>query len=167
MDLRRLRLGEWVVGASGVLLFVALFLPWYGDGLANSSQTLSAWEAFAVLDVILALIALAAITVPIVTATHRVPAVPLALESLTTLIGLIGLVLVVIRVLNLPGDADGREWGLWVGLVAMLGVFAGGMVAMRDERRSPAGRHTDLSGVPVDTPREIETLPAPRPGAGP
>ena len=161
MDLRRLRVGEWIVGACGVLMLVALFAPWYG----NPSS--SAWEAFTILDVILALVALAALSVPLVTATHRVPAVPLALESLTALFGSIGVVLLLIRVLNLPDDLHGREWGLWLGLVAALGIVAGGLVAMRDERRSPGGRHTDLSGVPVSSPREIESLPAPRPEAGP
>jgi hypothetical protein len=161
MDLRRLRVGEWIVGACGVLMLVALFAPWYG----NPSS--SAWEAFTILDVILALVALAALSVPLVTATHRVPAVPLAIESLTALFGSLGLVLVVIRVLNLPDDLHGREWGLWLGLVAALGIVAGSLLAMRDERRSPGGRHTDLSGVPVSSPREIESLPAPRPEAGP
>jgi hypothetical protein len=160
MDLRRLRVGEWVVGACGVLLLVSLFLDWYGD----PSET--AWEAFWVLDVILVLLALAAISVPIVTATHRVPAVPLAVESLTALFGFLGVILVVFRVLNLPGDADSREIGLWIGLLATFGIFAGGMVGMRDERRSPRGRHSDASGVPVSSQPEIETLPAPRPGTG-
>jgi hypothetical protein len=160
MDLRRLRVGEWVVGACGVLLLVALFLDWYGDPPEN------AWEALTVLDVILAVVALSAISVPIVTAAHRVPAVPLALESLVALIALVGVILVLIRVLNLPGDAHSREIGLWLGLVATLGIFAGGMIGMRDERRSPRGRHTDLSGAPVDSPPEVERLPAPHPEAG-
>ena len=148
------------MGASGLLLLVSLFLDWYAD----PSET--AWEAFSVLDLILALLALAAMAVPIVTATHRVPALPLAIESLTALFGLLGLLLVVVRVLNLPGEADGRELGLWLGLVATLGIVAGALVGIRDERRSPQGRHTDASGVPVSSPREIETLPAPRPGSG-
>jgi hypothetical protein len=160
MDLRRLRVGEWIVGACGVLLLISLFLDWYGDPPAT------AWQAFTVLDLILAVLALAAISVPVVTATHRVPAVPLAIETLTTLVGMLGLILVVVRVLNLPGEADGREIGLWLGLVATLGIAAGGLIGMRDERRSPAGRHTDLSGVPVSSPPEVETLPAPRPGTG-
>jgi hypothetical protein len=155
MDLRRLRTGEWVTGASGLVLAVALFLPWYED--------VTGWEAFTVLDLILALLALAALSVPIVTAGHRVPALPLALQSLTALYGLLCVVLVLIRVLNLPGDAHGREPGLWIALAAVLGVTAGALLAMRDERRSPAGRHTDLTGVPVAAPREIETHPAPHP----
>jgi hypothetical protein len=158
MDLRRLRTGELITGASGLVLLVALFLAWYGD--------LSGWEAFTVLDLILALLALAALSVPIVTAGHRVPALPLALQSLTALFGMLCLLLVVFRVLNLPGDAHGREWGLWVASAAVLGIVGGALIAMRDERRSPAGRHTDASGVPIAEPREIETIPAPRPEAG-
>ena len=160
MDLRRLRVGEWIVGACGLLLLIALFLPWYGD------PSSTAWEAFTVLDVILMLLALAAIAVPIVTAIHRVPALPLALESLVALFGVLGVILVLIRVLNLPGEADSRDIGLWLGLLATIGIIAGGLVGMRDERRSPRGRHTDLTGVPVSSPPEIETIPAPRPGTG-
>jgi hypothetical protein len=158
MDLRRLRTGELITGASGLVLLVALFLPWYED--------LSGWEAFSVLDLILALLALAALSVPIVTAGHRVPALPLALQSLTALFGMLGLLLVLFRVLNLPGDAHKREWGLWLALAAVLGIVGGALIAMRDERRSPAGRHTDLAGVPVQSPREIETIPAPPPEGG-
>jgi hypothetical protein len=167
-----------------VLLLVALFVPWYGDpattgayfdraggtgwtAYAPLAATLTAWESFSVLDLILALLALAAISVPVVTATHRVPAMPLAVESLTTLFGMLGVILVLIRVLNLPGDADGREIGLWLGLLATLGIAGGGLIGMRDERRSPAGRHTDVSGVPVSSPPEVEQVPAPRPGTGP
>jgi hypothetical protein len=97
---------------------------------------------------------------------QRVPALPLALESLVGLVGVFGLLLVLFRVLNLPGEADGRVAGLWLALIATLGIVAGSVVGMRDERRSPKGRHTDLAGVPVGSPPEIETLPAPRPGAG-
>jgi hypothetical protein len=147
MDLRRLHAGEWIMGAGGLALLIALFLPWYGDA--------SGWEAFTVVDVILALIALAAISVAVVTAGHRVAAVPLAIESLTTLLAMFGLLLVVIRVLNLPDDLHGREWGLWVALAAALGIAGGGLIALRDER---------LEGAKEP---EIERLPAPRPEAGP
>jgi hypothetical protein len=186
MDLRRLRVGEWIVGACGLLLLVSLFLPWYGQGPVGAyfdkgpaaevgwtayaplpAVSASGWEAFTVLDVILALLALAALSVPLVTAAQRVPAVPLALQSLTALFGIGVLVLLLFRVLNLPDDLHGREWGLWVALASVLGIVAGALLAMRDERRSPEGRHTDLTGLPLSSPREIETLPAPRPEAGP
>jgi hypothetical protein len=189
MDLRRLRAGEWIMGASGVLLLVALFLPWYelGEGFVSGPADVldahaSAWDAFTILDVLLALGAVAAIAVLVVTALEAVPAVPIALQSLATLVSIVLLVLVLFRLADPPGvtflestDAPGaradvrdidRAAGAWLGLVGVLGMTAGGLVAMRDERRSPAGRHTDLSGVPVDEPPEIETRPAPRVEAG-
>jgi hypothetical protein len=188
MDFRRLRLGEWIVGASGLLLLVALFLPWYelGEGIVfGPSDALdahaSAWDAFTVIDVLLALGALAAIAIVFVTAAHATPAVPLALESLMALLALFLLVLVLFRLADPPDltflestagrtraqveDID-RAAGAWLGLAAALGILVGAVVAMRDERRSTAGRPTDLSGAPIGSQPEIETLPAPRPEAG-
>jgi hypothetical protein len=189
MDFRRLRAGEWVMGAAGLVLLIALFLPWYelGEGIVFGPPDVldahaSAWDAFTALDVLLALGALAAIAVVAVTATQATPALPLALESLVALFALILLLLVVFRLADPPDltflestggrptrvqveDID-RAAGAWLGLAAVLGIFIGGLVAMRDERRSRAGRPTDLSGAPVRSAREIETLPAPRPEAG-
>lgn len=163
MDLRRLRAGELVAGLSGLVLLVSLFLPWYGDEAGSRSG----WQSLGALDVVLALVALSALLIPVVTAFHRVPALPLAHQSLTTLAGMLALLLVLIRVLNMPDWAAEREWGLWVALAATLGVVAGGLLAMRDERLTSEGRHSDLTGVPIAQKLEVETLPAPRPEAGP
>jgi hypothetical protein len=159
MDLRRLRAGDVVASVSGAALLVALFLPWYSaDG-----EEASAWQALSAIDLVLALVALLAASLLPVTASQRVPAVPVALSAFVTLAGMIGLLLVLVRLGSLPGAADGREWGLWLGLLAVAGIVAGGGLAMRDERLSPAGRHTDLTGRPTPAPPEIEPLPAPRP----
>jgi hypothetical protein len=37
----------------------------------------------------------------------------------------------------------------------------GAALAMHDERLSPEGRHTDLTGRPTPAPPEIERIPAP------
>ena len=163
MDLRRLRAGEWIAGISGLALLVALFLPWYGDEVGSRTG----WQSLGALDIVLALVALAALAIPVVTAAHRVPALPLAHQSLTVLVGVLALLLVLIRVLNMPDWALERDWGLWFALAGTLGVVAGALIAMRDERLTTEGRHTDLTGVPVAAKKEIETLPAPRPEAGP
>jgi hypothetical protein len=149
MDLRRLRAGEWIAAACGVGLLASLWLPWY-SGEEAGAPALSAWAAFGALDVILALISAAAVALLIVTATQDVPAVPLALSVFVTFAGLLGVLLVLIRVLSLPDGAEGRDWALWLALAFTLGIVAGSLIAMRDERPSPA-------------PAEIETFPAPRP----
>jgi len=163
MDLRRLRSGEWIAGISGLVLLVALLMPWYGDDAGSRTG----WQSLGALDVVLALVALSALSVPVVTAFHRVPAVPLAHQSLNTLVGGVAVLLVLIRVLNMPDWASGREWGLWVALAATAGVAAGDLLAMRDERLTREGRHTDLTGVPVAQQLEVETFSPPRPEARP
>jgi hypothetical protein len=159
MDLRRLRAGEWAAAASGAALLLALFLPWYS---LDAGATASGWAALAVVDVALAIIAAAAVALVVVTATQRVPAVPIALDALVALAGLIGVVLVFVRALDLPDGATGREWAIWLALAGSLGIVAGGVLAMRDERLSPPGRHTDLTGRPTPPPAEVDTIPAPR-----
>jgi hypothetical protein len=141
------------------VLLVALFLPWY---TADSESSITAWEALAVLDIVIALIAAAAVALLVVTATQPVPAVPVTLASLVALGGLVAVVLVLIRVLDLPDGAAGRDWGLWLGLAGSLGILGGGLLAVRDERLSPPGRHTDPTGRPAPPPPDVETISAPR-----
>jgi hypothetical protein len=178
MDLRRLRAGEWIAAVSGAALLASLFLPWYtvadvaaGTGWASyaplGAATVTGWESLGLLDVVLALIALFAIALLVVTTTQSVAAVPIAMDALVTLAGILATLLVLIRVIWLPDDADGREWALWLALAGSLGIVVGGAFAMRDERLSPPGRHTDASGRPTAGPPEIEALPAPHPeGSG-
>lgn len=155
MDLRRLRAGEWVAAASGVALLVSLFLPWYGPGNA------SGWESLAAIDILLAFVAAAGVLLAIATATQDVPAVPIALSALVAFAGLAGVLLVLFRVIDLPGATTGREWALWLGLAGAGGIAVGGAVAMRDERLSPPGGHTDLTGKPVPPPPELDAISAP------
>ena len=157
MDLRRLRAGEWIAGASGAVLFVTLFLPWYDA----AGTDVSAFEAFAVFDALLVAIALLGVSLVVVTASQPSAAVGIALDGLVTIIAAVVAILLVFRVLNLPGEGAERATFAWVGLSAAWGVFVGALVAMRDERLSKPGRPTDSTGVPVDAPPEIETLPAP------
>lgn len=159
MDVRRLRAGEWIAALSGVALLVSLFLPWYGAG-ADGDAT--GWEALAAVDIALALVAAFGVSLLVVTASQSVPAVPVALSTVVTLVGLIGVVLVLVRLAATPGGLDGRELGVWLALVAAIGIVAGAWVAMHDERLSPDGTHTDLTGRPAPAPPEIDRIPSPR-----
>ncbi len=161
MDLRRLRAGEWITAISGIALLVSLFSPWYGDEAISASG----FESLAVLDVVLALIAAMAVALLLITAAQGIPAIPLAFNVFLTFAGLLGVLLVLVRVIDLPGGAESRDWGLWLGLAGALGIVAGSLVALRDERPSRPGRRTDLSGSPAPPPAEIEAIPAPPAGA--
>ena len=159
MDLRRLRIGEWVAAVSGAVLVASLFLPWYTPG----GEDVSAFEAYTVIDVLLLIVGLLGIALLVVTAAERTPAVGVASDALLTLVAGPVFVAAVLRALDVPGDLGGagRAAFLWIGLAAAFGVLAGALLAMRDERLSKPGRPTDATGVPVAGPPEIETLPAP------
>ena len=102
MDLRRLRVGEWVAGIGGAVLLASLFLDWYSvDGSGTS-----AWEAFSVVDVALAVTGVFAVAVAVVTSLHRAGAVPIATASVLGSIGFVTAVLLVWRVLDPPGSGD-------------------------------------------------------------
>jgi hypothetical protein len=167
MDLRRLRTGEWLAAASGVALFVSLFLPWYevgsgayldrspgGSGVTFygplAGATATGWESLDAIDVVLALVAASAVLLAIVTATQRVPAVPIALAALISLFGSVGVILVLLRALDLPDWAGGRKGGLWLALAGALGIVAGAWLSMREEIR-PGGARVEIE--PISAPR--------------
>jgi hypothetical protein len=165
MDLRRVRVGEWLAAVSGVALLVSLFLPWYGPDVCItpyrdliqgrsfycSSATATGWESLSAIDILLAFVAASGVLLAVVTATQPVPAVPIALSALVTLSGLIGLALVLLRAVDIPDWAGTREWGLWLGLAGTIGIIAGSLLAMRKE------------SLPGAATVEVEAIPAPRP----
>src|SRR3954449_4233648 len=149
MDLRRLRHGEWIAGVSGVVLLVSLFLDWYSvrdvGGVPSDDLSANAWQSFAVVDVFLAAAALFGIALAVGAATQRSAAVPQAVGALAVPVAFIAAVLVVIKLLDLPdwysvlqsgsgaegaylnstlgGPEVAREPGLYIGVVATLGVM--------------------------------------------
>ena len=162
MNLRRLRIGEWITAISGLVLLVSLFLPWYG-AQDPSGPALTGWESLAILDIVLALIAAGAVALLLITATQRLPAVPLAFNVFVVLAGMLAVMLVLVRVAALPDGAGERDWALWLGLAGALGVLIGSLIALRDDRHSSRDRYTDLSGRPAPPPPELEAIPPPRP----
>ncbi len=130
MDLHRLRLGEKLAGVAGIALLVLTFLPWYAR-----PTTQSAWQAFGVVDLLLALTALMGVAVAILAATHRAPALPVATSVvLATLAPLVFLVLSY-RLLNQPGPNDVVEIrpGAYLGLACLSVLAVGGWRSVADE----------------------------------
>jgi hypothetical protein len=155
VDLRRLRLQEYLAGGFGVLLLVATFLAWYGD----DGSTANAWETFGALDVMLAVVGLMAIALAVVAAAHRAQAVSVAIGSLLVLVGLVTSVWLAFRVARTPGGFPDREIGAWLGLAGCLGATGSALWSIRDDRFPSAV--ADAGRV------DVTPLPAPpREGAG-
>ncbi|HYI37742.1 MAG TPA: hypothetical protein VEX39_14100 [Thermoleophilaceae bacterium] len=133
MDVRRLRIGEWLMAVAGVALLAVLV----ADGDVSVTR------------VVLAALAVAGVAAVPVVAAARTAAPGVAYEALVLLGGLIGIVFC------LAGT-------LWAPLVAVLALCAACLVAMRDERLSRGDRLTDSTGKPVEVAPAPEELPAPR-----
>ena len=144
MDLRRLRLGEWLAAAGGVLMIVSLLLPWY--------QGASGYEALTVTDVLLTLIALLALALTVLQATRDSPALPVAAGVLTVAFGAVGVLLVVFRLIDDPFSGAEVRAGAWLGLFAALAIVGGAW-------RSIASEYVE--GLPPDVEPELRATPAP------
>jgi hypothetical protein len=129
-----LALGELVGAVSGLGLLVVSFLPWYSAG----DEELTAWEAFGVLDIVLAVAAVMALSVALVVLTRLSVSYPVAGSSVTAGIGIVAFVWVLYRLVNPPGSGDlDREVGVWLGLLATAGVAWGGYLGMQEPRARP------------------------------
>lgn len=138
MDLRRLSWGEWLAGASGVVLIVALFLPWYSAG----GNRANAWQTMAFDDVILCVTASLAIAAAFIVAVRRLAGVSVAATSLAILPAAVTVVVTIYRLVSPAPAVDvSLDVGAWLALAAALGIGVGAWNGAIDEgpaRRNPA-----------------------------
>ncbi|TML07393.1 MAG: hypothetical protein E6G41_04685, partial [Actinobacteria bacterium] len=94
--MRRIRLGEALMGAGGVALFVLLFADWFkGGGVTRSGWSSLGWA----LDVLLvALLALVVVTVGSLVARSKV-AIAIGAAVITSTLAVITFAIALIRVL--------------------------------------------------------------------
>ena len=166
----KLRPADWLAGLGGLILLGSLWLKWYGpdfsgllpkgargahvlvvNGAQPFAPDLTAWQAFSVLDVILALIALLAIAVPVVTAFATSPAKPVALSLLASVFCALAALLILYRIVNQPGSNAlvAVKPGAWIGFAGALIACAGSWLALADER------------TPGAAPPQVPLRPAP------
>jgi hypothetical protein len=135
--LNRFRLGELVGALSGLGLLVVSFLPWYSAG----GQDATAWQAFSVVDLVMAAAAIAGVSVGIVAFGRISVSYPVAGSSITLGFGALALLLIAYRLIDPPGGGEvDREVGAWLGLIAAAGVTFGGYLGMQEARplRTPS-----------------------------
>ena len=154
--MRRLRDGEWIAGAGALALLASMFLHWYALDVAllgGVAAEATAWQAFGVLDIVLALLALVPLALVFTQATRPSPAIPVFLSVMTLLAGTLASLLIVYRIVNQPGANEivDVQAGAWLGLLAAAVIAAGGVRSMRGEV------------VPGQPMPPVEDLPAPAP----
>ena len=151
MNLVRLRAGEWLAAAAAVAIAVTLTMPWYGARARE--DTVTGFESFAVIDVLLLVAAAVGLTLAVLQATRTSPALPVAFGVLTVTVGLLAVLLVLYRLVNEPGPDEFIEVraGAWLGLAAVLALTAGGWLSIANER---------VRGLPPDREPELRPTPA-------
>ena len=140
VEARRLSWGDWLAAACGVVMLVALFLPWY----SAHGKSLTAWQAMAVDDVILCVAALLAIGAAVVVSVRQLSGVSVAATSLAVLPAVVGLIVTAYRLVSpAPPYEVSLEVGAWLALVAAIGIIVGAWNGAMDEgpaRRTPEAK---------------------------
>jgi hypothetical protein len=142
----KLRTGDIIAGASGIVLLISLFLPWYGvdvnvGGFSGSGDA-SGWEALSFIDILLFLIALMAVFYAVGAAAGTLPAdVPTGTAVMAA--GGLAVLLVLFRIIDLPtpdvpdivdeGVDFSRKIGVFIALIASAGIIYGGWRSSAEE----------------------------------
>lgn len=151
-DTTRVRFGDLVAGISGVILFLSLFLHWYSVSvhIAGFSQSkgFSGWTVLSVIDIILFIVAIIAVGVAVARAAGSIPRMAISPGLLVLGAGVLATLLVLFRIIDTPGDTSqfesaavdiGRSFGIFISLLASLGVAAGGWMTWTEEGKPRPG----------------------------
>lgn len=158
MDVRQQR-ADLLAGIAGVVLLLSMFLPWFGlseaaeqalqeadelterfqgEPLAEPDVTENAWQAFTFVDWILLVAALGGIRAGVAALARHGGRSPIGATAVTAGLGAVAALLVLYRVINPIGEA-GREYGIFIGLIAALGIAAGGWLSLEQSERASTG----------------------------
>jgi hypothetical protein len=132
---RRLSRGDWLAAIGGIVMLVALFLPWY----SARDESATAWQTMAVDDVILAVAAVLAIAAAFIVALPRLYSLSVAATALAILPAVVGLIVTIYRLVSPAPPVDvSLDIGAWLGLAASLAMAVGAWTGAVDE--GPARR---------------------------
>jgi hypothetical protein len=136
-----------LAGGGGALLFVTLFLPWFGKVSPfcvplqghSCGHDFDAWKVFDFTDVVLLAAALCGLAMAVLAGSSSKTDTQITSACLTVPIGLLATVLVFYRVFEPVGKLDPR-FGLFLGLAACMAITYGSWLAVRNERPSRVAR---------------------------
>jgi hypothetical protein len=143
-----------IAAGGGVLLFISLFLKWFGA--EGFDETVTGWEVFSLMDIVLAAIGVAVAGIGGMLATGNTTNLPAAPGSIVTTAGLIAFGIVLANAID-PFEGIETKFGVWLALIATLAIIFGGTQL----GRAPAAPRTRVQEPPAPPP------PPPPPPATP
>jgi hypothetical protein len=148
-----------IAAASGLVLFISLFLEWYSvdvSGFGGDLPTVTGWKALGFIDILLFLIAAIAVLVAVLKAANVLPkGLPASPGLIILALGGFALLLVLFRLISIPdegaGDIPGvdvgRSFGVFLALLAAAGVTLGGWLSWNEEGKPKPGSAGTGRGV--------------------
>jgi hypothetical protein len=135
MDTQRLSQGQMISGIAGVLLFISLFLKWFGadsPGAGISGVSFSGWEFNNALDIYLFILAVFAILPALSELSGASIEVPFVDAAAAFLLSVIGLIMTAYVFIDAP-DGASRGIGIWLALLTVIAIVIGSYQAMNEE----------------------------------
>lgn len=158
MDTSRLGRGQLLAGVSALLLFVFMFFSWFslesGDVSGISLErredfvetypeaisvtgdvfSLNAWQALGLIEIVLLLLTvICGLGFAALALTAKSPRLPVPPGAVVAVLGILSTLLVAYRLID-PISFFGRSLGLFLALLAAIGVAAGGLIERSSSR---------------------------------
>jgi hypothetical protein len=144
VDLNKLTTSDKVIAGSGIVLFIAYFLPWFkvdfgvlgGSASANGGDVGFFW---ATLPMLIGLV-MAGAVIATKLFDVKMPELPIPLGQAYLGLGGIAAILVVLKLLigEDPSSVVKRSFGLFIAAVAALGLAAGGFLKFQEGDDTPS-----------------------------
>jgi hypothetical protein len=153
VDPGRLRTGEVVALVSAILLVVFMLFDWFGSTVTEAGGTYGngrlplagdAWNTLDVAPYVLLLIVIVVVGNSVRRATAEPAPSRYPPSAFVTLLGALGALMILYRIVDPPGETVGAgvnidvgtKAGIWLSLIAALGIAIGGWLTMREEDAS-------------------------------
>ena len=165
MNFDRLRWGEWIAAISGLWLVLLVFRAWYE--VSGTEAAVTAMDAFDFEHYVFLAAGILAVFLLLLVAGEREGDLSFPFGAVVAVVGLIATALAAYRIASPPEDGVDAALAAYLGLLAALGVAAGGLMSARDAGAAPAAAPDaapgdDLGGAPTAT----EDWSAPAPSTG-
>ena len=185
MYFTRLTQGEKIAGVSGIALILIMFIfDWFGlkaDVAGFTAEgSRNAWGSYGFIDIVLFITVAAAVGLALISASESDVGLPVAASAVVAGLGILSVILIFYRIIDTPGDVSAasallqqsvdvtRKIGVWLGLIAAIGVAYGGWRAMQEEGTSfgdQADRFRGPDEGPGAAPPPPPSSPPPPPPA--
>jgi len=147
MDLNRLTQGEKIAGVSAILLFIFMFLDWYGVKISGGGETINlggggnAWDALDFIPILLLIAIVATVAIVVIEASETDVDLPVHGAAIIAVVGAVSFLLILFRIIDTPTfasfggvSAEGTvKVGIFLSLIAAAGMGFGGWRTMQEE----------------------------------